>query len=156
MNAREGTIGAAATLLEVACSRGRAKGLAYSGEVTPQEAWLLHSAGLARLVDIRTEPEWEFVGSVPDVPLVEWRRYRESAPNPGFLEELEAVAGREEAILLLCRSGVRSHHAADAAARAGFPQVFNVLEGFEGELDGDGRRGTRGGWRAAGLPWEQS
>lgn len=156
MSAREGTAEALAAVLEAAVARGRAKGLAYAGEVTPREAWALHQAGAARLVDIRTEPEWEFVGSVPDVPLVEWRRYRERVPNPQFLEELEAVAGPGEAILLLCRSGVRSHHAAEAAARAGFLRVFNVLEGFEGELDGHGRRGTRGGWRAAGLPWEQS
>jgi rhodanese-related sulfurtransferase len=144
-----------AAIFERARLRGRTKGLAYAGEVTPGEAWRLHEAGAARLVDVRTEAEWEFVGAVPDVPLVEWRGYRESAPNPRFLKELESMVGRERPILLLCRSGVRSHHAADAAARAGFPQVFNVLEGFEGELDSRGRRGTRGGWRAAGLPWEQ-
>ena len=59
-------------------------------------------------------------------------------------------------MLFLCRSGVRSHHAAEAAARAGFKRAYNVLEGFEGDLDCTRRRGTLGGWRAAGLPWEQS
>jgi len=63
---------------------------------------------------------------------------------------------RDETVLFLCRSGVRSHHAAEAAARAGFKRAYNVLEGFEGDLDCTRRRGTLGGWRAAGLPWEQS
>ena len=110
---------------------------------------------MARIVDVRTQPEWEFVGRVPDAPLVEWRRYGEAGPNTDFVAELSRHAAREDAILFLCRSGVRSHHAAEVAARAGFARVFNVLEGFEGDLDNERRRGKLGGWRAAGLPWEQ-
>jgi rhodanese-related sulfurtransferase len=58
-------------------------------------------------------------------------------------------------VLLLCRSGNRSALAAEAAAKAGFTQVFNVLEGFEGELDAAQRRGASNGWRFHGLPWIQ-
>jgi hypothetical protein len=43
-----------------------------------------------------------------------------------------------------------------AAAQAGFTRAYNILEGFEGDLDDDRRRGTLGGWRRAGLPWVQS
>ena len=58
--------------------------------------------------------------------------------------------------MFICRSGLRSHHAAAAAAKAGFPQCFNVLEGFEGDKDASAHRNSKGGWRVAGLPWEQS
>jgi rhodanese-related sulfurtransferase len=128
----------------------------YAGAVTPEEAYRLHAAGAARLVDVRTRQEWELVGHVAGAPLVEWRGYRQQRPNPLFLDELAAVARRDEAVLFLCRSGVRSHHAADLAARAGFRHAYNVLEGFEGDLDPDRKRGSLGGWRHAGLPWVQS
>jgi rhodanese-related sulfurtransferase len=130
--------------------------LEYAGAVTPEEAWRLQAAGAARIVDVRTRQEWELVGHVPGVPLVEWRGYREQRPNPDFLEQLAAVARRDEPVLFLCRSGVRSHHAADLAARAGYHHAYNVLEGFEGDLDPDRKRGSLGGWRRAGLPWVQS
>jgi rhodanese-related sulfurtransferase len=143
-------------VLQRAARRGRDKGLPYRGEVTPAEAWALHRAGAARLVDVRTEAEWTYVGRVDDVPLVEWRAFGASDPNPRFVEELAALVPRHEPVMFLCRSGVRSHAAAQAAADAGWTVALNVLEGFEGEIDDDGRRGTRGGWRKAGLPWVQS
>ena len=105
---------------------------------------------------MRTLPEWEYVGRVQGALLVEWRRFQDEAPNPAFVAELAEAVERDETVLFLCRSGVRSHHAAEAAARAGFKRAYNVLEGFEGDLDCTRRRGTLGGWRAAGLPWEQS
>ncbi len=57
---------------------------------------------------------------------------------------------------LLCRSGVRSHHAAIALTQAGYANAYNVLQGFEGDKDPSGQRNRLGGWRAAGLPWAQS
>ena len=76
--------------------------------------------------------------------------------NPRFVRELEAkVGGKEAVVLLLCRSGKRSALAAEAAAKAGFTQVYNVLEGFEGEIDAQQHRGVADGWRFRGLPWEQ-
>jgi rhodanese-related sulfurtransferase len=143
-------------ILARATERGAVQGLAYAGAVTPKEAWRLHSAGAAVIVDVRTGPEREFVGRVPDALAVEWRAYGAKETNPRFLEELEGAAERGDAILFLCRSGVRSHHAAELAARAGFERAFNILEGFEGDLGSDQKRGTLGGWRRAGLPWVQS
>ena len=105
---------------------------------------------------MRTRPEWELVGHVPGVPRLEWRAYGEARPNPRCVEELDAIVARDEPVLFLCRSGVRSHHAAELATRAGFRAACNILEGFEGELDGERRRGTLGGWRRAGLPWIQT
>ena len=155
MSARDNAAETLAEILERASERGRAKGLDYAGEVTPEEAWRLHEAGAALIVDVRTRPEWELVGRVPDAPLVEWRRYGDAHHNPDFLPELEQQAARDAPVLFLCRSGVRSHHAAEAATRAGFTRAFNIVEGFEGDLDAERQRGKLGGWRCSGLPWIQ-
>jgi len=136
--------------------RAQALGLPYAGAVTPHEAWELQRAGAATIVDVRTFAEWEFVGRVPDAMLVEWRRLGDPLPNAAFLHHLRGNLETHEPILFLCRSGVRSHHAAEAAARAGFGQAYNILEGFEGDLDDERHRGSTGGWRFHGLPWIQS
>ncbi|MGE5616330.1 MAG: rhodanese-like domain-containing protein [Bacillota bacterium] len=144
----------APSIFERASSRAFALELPYAGAVTPIEAYRLQLDEAAIVVDVRTLPEWQFVGRVPRSVLVEWRRYGERQPNALFVEELARLFDREQPLLFLCRSAVRSHHAAIVATRAGFSRAYNVLEGFEGELDPARRRGASG-WRAAGLPWEQ-
>lgn len=133
----------------------RASGLRYAGGVSPQLAWSLASEGLARLVDVRSAEERKFVGHVPESLHVPWATGTSLTRNPRFVRELEAKAGKDTRILLLCRSGKRSVLAAEAAAHAGFAQVFNVLEGFEGEIDAAQHRGGADGWRFRGLPWVQ-
>ncbi len=132
-----------------------ATGLAYAGGVTPKLAWELFSAEEASLVDVRTAEERKFVGHVPGSLHVAWASGTSLTRNPRFVRELEAKVGKDAAILLLCRSGKRSVLAAEAAAKAGFTRVFNVLEGFEGELDAQQHRGAQDGWRVLGLPWVQ-
>ncbi len=141
--------------LDDARDAAAAAGLAYAGGVTPTAAWALFSAGDALLVDVRTAEERKFVGHVPDSLHVPWATGTSLTRNPRFVRELEAKTGKDAVILLLCRSGNRSAQAADAAAKAGFTQVFNVLEGFEGDLDARQRRGGQNGWRFQGLPWRQ-
>ncbi len=155
MSAGEQAAPGLAELFEQAAARGRARQLRYAGEVTPAEAWQLHQSGEAHIIDVRTRPEFEFVGHVPETSLVEWRRYGEAHPNPDFLRELSSLARFDETVLFLCRSAVRSHHAAELAAQAGYTRAFNILEGFEGHPDARGQRGHTGGWRHAGLPWVQ-
>ena len=128
--------------------------LQYAGAVTPLEAWRLAAAKDAKLVDVRTPAEYKFVGSVPGSVNVEWRG-ADILPSAMFVSSLKDVAHLNEPVLLLCRSGVRSHSAARAAAAAGFTRVYNVLEGFEGQRNHDGRRGSIDGWRKHGLPWSQ-
>lgn len=136
-------------------ARAAAEGLPYAGSVSPQDAWALFQAGDAILVDVRTAEERKFVGHVPESKHVAWLTGLSLSRNPRFVKELESKAGKAQAILLLCRSGKRSAAAAEAATKAGFAQVFNVLEGFEGDLDEQQRRGGFNGWRHAGLPWVQ-
>lgn len=128
-------------------------GLAYAGDVPPDLAWALAEAGEAVLIDVRSPEEIRFVGHVPGAAQVPWATGIELARNPRFLRALEAAAPRSAVILLLCRSGQRSAFAAAAATAAGFAQVFNILEGFEGDLDASGRRGRTSGWQARDLPW---
>jgi rhodanese-related sulfurtransferase len=147
--------GPAIEVFERAASRARQSGLAYAGAVTPAEAHRLAQAGEASIVDVRTRAEWEFVGRIEGSQLIEWRAWGATEPHPDFVANVAAHYGPDDAILLLCRSAVRSHHAAEALARAGFRRAYNILQGFEGDRDAQGRRGTVGGWRFAGLPWTQ-
>lgn len=135
----------------------------YAGDLTPQEAWdLLASDERALLVDVRTDGEWTTIG-VPDTAatgrasaFVEWVD-GSGRPNPAFLDELRTAGlepGDERPVVFLCRSGVRSVGAARLATAAGLGPAYNVLDGFEGGVGPDGRRGSTG-WRAAGLPWAQ-
>ena len=134
--------------------RGRQLGLPYAGAVLPAEAHMLMKQG-AKLIDVRTVAERHFVGSVPGSEAIEWSSFPQGQRNPTFLEQLEEVARKDETILFLCRSGARSHHAAIIATDAGWQDCYNVLEGFEGDKDPSGHRGTVNGWRKAGLPWTQ-
>jgi rhodanese-related sulfurtransferase len=140
---------------KAARERGQKKGLSYAGELLPAEAHKLMQAG-ARLVDVRTKPEMIYVGKVPGSTAVEWQTYPGNRENPEFLAELAALVPKDTPVMFLCRSGARSHSAAEAATRAGWKEAYNVLEGFEGNKDAEGHRSTVGGWRKAGLPWTQS
>ena len=136
----------------------------YAGDLGPPEAWrVLEEEPSAVLIDVRTDAEWAYVG-LPDLRqlgketlCVAWQTFPGLERNPDFLAELEAAGvGREQTLLLICRSGVRSRHAATALTAAGFARCYNVAEGFEGDRDETGRRGRQGGWKARGLPWIQS
>ncbi len=140
---------------KTAAERAKKLGLTYSGALLPAEAHALMQAG-AKLVDVRTRPELLYVGKVPGAIALEWQTYPGNRPNPEFLSELAAVTDKDEPLMFLCRSGARSHSAAEAATRAGWRECYNVLEGFEGAKDAQQHRSTVGGWRKAGLPWIQS
>ena len=144
-------------LLERARDRGRALDVPYAGALEPAEAWaLLQHDAAARLVDVRSRAEWEFVGRVPDAIEIEWKSWPGMVPNGDFLAALAGQVDRTAPLLFLCRSGGRSHDAAAAATAAGFAACYNVLQGFEGDRNDNAQRNTVGGWRAAGLPWSQS
>lgn len=142
-------------VLEAARAAAQAAGLPFAGSVAPVDAWALAQAGLATLVDVRSAEERKFVGHVPGVAHVAWATGTSLTRNPRFVRELEAKVGKDQPVLLLCRSGKRSALAAEAASKGGFGAVFNVLEGFEGEIDEHQQRGKSGGWRFHSLPWVQ-
>ena len=132
-----------------------AQDLPYAGQLPPALAWALVTQGAAVLVDVRSGEERKLVGHVPGSVHVAWATGTALTRNPRFVRELEAKVKKDAVVFLLCRSGKRSALAAVVAAKAGFSQVFNVLEGFEGEIDEQQHRGISDGWRIRNLPWVQ-
>ena len=136
----------------------------YTGDVAPQTAFKILSENKdAVLIDVRTRPEWNYVGlpelgSIGKKPaLLEWQVFPSMQPNPDFVTALSgAVADKATPLLFLCRSGARSAAAAKAMTVAGYSTCLNISDGFEGPLDAQAKRGSAGGWKAAGLPWRQS
>jgi rhodanese-related sulfurtransferase len=124
--------------------------MSYAGDLSPQQAFeLVRDNPDAVLVDVRTQEEWDQVG-VPDlselgkeVVFLEWQSGPQRRPNPDFLAQLSQAVPEGAQVVMLCRSGVRSVAAADAATAAGIAPAYNVLEGFEGG----------GGWQRSQLPW---
>ena len=95
--------------------------------ISPQEAWeIMQKEPRTVMIDVRSDMEFLFGKPDSGVP-----------------------------ILLICRSGKRSLEAGNLLVKEGFCDVYNVAEGFEGELDEKHHRSTQGGWRFHGLPWEQ-
>jgi rhodanese-related sulfurtransferase len=144
-------------ILSRARERARSMKLPYAGALLPAEAnALMRQNPEARLVDVRTKAELEWVGRVPGAVTIEWNTWPGGKQNPDFLRELQQqVQSKDAPVMFLCRSGGRSHNAASAATQAGYANAFNVLEGFEGDKDPQNHRNTVGGWRLAGLPWTQ-
>lgn len=131
--------------------------------LTSAEAWQFLAANpTAQLVDVRSAPEWSFVGQ-PDLAAlgrqlvrISWQTYPGMKPNPDFVADLRAQGfAPDQPLLFLCRSGARSLNAARAAMAEGFTRCINVTDGFEGDKDANRQRGRLGGWRHAGLPWIQ-
>jgi rhodanese-related sulfurtransferase len=142
---------------------GKAQAMTYAGDLSPVEAWaMLENEPDAVLVDVRTRPEWTFVG-VPDLSsigkqavLLSWQIFPQMNVNENFVPQLaNAYSEAERPILFLCRSGARSRDAAQAMTASGYRRCYNVKAGFEGGPDEKRHRGTVGGWKADGLPWMQ-
>src|SRR4029077_3028375 len=94
--------------------RGEKLQLPYAGALLPAEAHALMQAG-AKLVDVRTDAELHYVGSVPGSDAIKWNTYPDGQRTPSFLEQLGKHVHKDEPVMFLCRSGVRSHSAAIAA-----------------------------------------
>ena len=129
--------------------------MTYTADISPTDAHaLLQEREGAVLVDCRTRAEWSFVG-VPvmnNVRFVEWTTYPDGTKNENFVSEVAGGLAQDQPIVVMCRSGARSAAGASALAAAGFTEVYNVEDGFEGDHDSSGHRS--GGWRGAGLPWK--
>ena len=127
--------------------------------LTPKEtAQFLEDNPKALFIDCRSEMEYLFVGHPVGSLHVAWNDGPDWEVNPHFVGQVRKLAGTNHnmrPILLICRSGNRSQEAGEALERAGFKKIYNVLHGFEGELNEQHRRNSTAGWRFEGLPWEQ-
>ena len=148
----------AADILVSARKRAESTSLPYAGAVTPQEAFtLLQADSTVKLVDVRTAAERDWVGRValPEAQhhAVQWNLYPGGVHNPDFMTQLSEFADKGDTLLFLCRSGVRSRHAAKLATEQGYKHCYDILEGFEGDKNELGHRKTVSGWCKASLPW---
>ncbi len=98
------------------------------GEIGPADA-APELAGI-RVIDVRETHE--YVGQLGHISGAEL------VPLGGLLEEAPAW-NREAPLLLVCRSGGRSAHAAQALGKLGFTTLYNLTGGMLA-------------WNAAGLP----
>ena len=133
--------------------------------LTPKQAsLLLEENPRAILVDVRSSMEYLFVGHPKGAIHIAWIDEPDWVINPNFIRSIrelmlggicETSEGGSAPVILICRSGKRSVEAGNLLIESGFQEVYNVLDGFEGELNNLHQRSTLGGWRFDGLPWEQ-
>ena len=133
--------------------------------LTPQQAWsLLQENPRAILVDVRSNMEFLFVGHPKGAVHIPWIDEPDWVVNPNFVRQIRElmlggiICGDDDGcapIILICRSGKRSVESGQALLEAGLRDVYNVLDGFEGELDDNHQRSSLGGWRFDALHWEQ-
>jgi rhodanese-related sulfurtransferase len=141
-------------ILELAQKRAAEKDLPYTGALTPKEAFtLLHADPHFVLVDVRSQAELDLVGRIPSTLNIEWAFYPGMVPNQDFSEQLQAQVDKNLTVIFMCRTGGRSHNAAVVADKLGYDNVYNMLEGFEGETNQLKQRTLINGWKYAGLPW---
>jgi len=149
--------------LVVHAAENRISNLNYAGEVSPSGAFGYLSNNSGVLVDVRTAPEWQFIGTpnLSDTPsrllLLSWKLYPSFIENPRFIGDLiaETSIDVDTPLFFICRSGGRSLDAAIAATAEGYKYCFNITGGFEGEIDKNGHRGMVHGWKYEQLPWVQ-
>lgn len=143
------------SILHAAKERAAQLQLPYAGALTPQEAFsILQKTENALLIDVRSKAELELVGRVPMAKHIEWAFYPGMLANPDFANHLQMQVDKEKLVIFMCRTGGRSHNAALLAAKLGFTEAYNMLEGFEGESTPDTKqRCAINGWRKANLPW---
>ena len=143
-------------------------GAGYAGDMLSVDAYsLLAGDATAVLIDVRTRAEWAYVG-VPDLSslgktvfFLEWQSFPLMQADESFAVRLSAILetcgiARGTPLVFICRSGVRSRHAAVTMTSAGWGPCFNVSDGFEGPMDPWRHRGVIAGWKAAGLSWAQT
>lgn len=130
----------------------------FDGSISPLEAWnLIQQYPIdIHLIDIRSNEERVFTGYVPNSEHFTWAAGTSFVRNPRFIKEVEHKLGKKNILFLLCRSGNRSTTASIALKSSGFDYVFNISEGFEGDLNEQQQRSQLNGWKFHKLPWVQS
>lgn len=130
--------------------------------ISTKEAWGKLQLENSFLIDVRSAAEWQFVGE----PLFNSDKYLKISllEYPNMSMNLDFLAlfnkhftgSKKSDIFCLCRSGVRSHKAAEILLNDGYESVYNIADGFEGEIDNNQHRNKLSGWKFNGLPWKQS
>jgi rhodanese-related sulfurtransferase len=138
--------------------------------VTAQEAYEMWKTAPVKvnILDVRTPEEYVFVGHAEmarNIPLVfvkhQWDVDNNEfivEPNPDFISHVKGLFTPTATLLVMCRSGARSARAVNALAKARFVNVYNIIDGMEGDKVNDpgsaihGKR-MKNGWKNSGSPW---
>jgi rhodanese-related sulfurtransferase len=131
-------------------------------QISPQNAFeLLKNQKNSVLIDVRTMEELSFVGVVNAssfenrLIFLAWQTLPQMEQNQNFANDLLAKVDKDNEVLFLCRTGGRSNQSAQLASTLGFKKTYNIINGFEGDLNSQNHRGLVNGWKASNLPWEQ-
>jgi len=137
--------------------------------VTAKEAYAKWQAApdQVKIIDVRTPEEFLFVGS-PDmawrIPVAtqsyEWNAEKKQFPMqplPDFAARVSQIAKPDDTLMVMCRSGGRSAIACNFLAKAGFKNVYNIIDGMEGDANADSHSVATArelnGWKNSGCPW---
>ena len=138
--------------------------------VTAKEAYAKWQAAPEQvtILDVRTPEEYLFVGHPTmawKIPIAaqsyEWDATKGQFPMrilPDFVARVQGVAKPEDTIMVTCRSGGRSAIACNLLAQAGFKNVHNIIDGMEGDANGNSEsvaqaQPLKDGWKNSGCPW---
>jgi len=131
-------------------------------QISPQNAFeLLKNQKNSFLIDVRTNEELNFVGVVDAssfnnrMIFLAWQTLPNMQQNQNFMSDLVSKVNKDSEVLFLCRTGGRSNQSAQFASSIGFKKCYNIINGFEGDLNSKNHRGLINGWKASNLPWEQ-
>jgi rhodanese-related sulfurtransferase len=138
--------------------------------VTAKEAYVMWKADpdKVKILDVRTPEEYIYIGqgamawNIPAfLQTYSWdaeKKHFQMKPNPDFIDQIRLVFQPDDTLLVMCRSGGRSAMAVNQMAAAGFKNVYNITDGFEGDMVNDpesvyqGQR-MKNGWKNSDLPW---
>ena len=138
--------------------------------VTAREAYEQWKAApdKVKIIDVRTPEEFMWVGHAPmawKIPVFavtyQWdteKKQFPARPLPDFVARVQKIAQLDDTLMVMCRSGGRAAMAINLLAKAGFKNVYNIIDGMEGDAVKDpdsvfhGQR-LRNGWKNSGCPW---
>jgi rhodanese-related sulfurtransferase len=137
--------------------------------VTAAEAYAMWQAApdTVKVIDVRVPEEYAFVGHPEmawNIPVAFISYHRKGGkfeyavkPNARFVSDVKKIAQPTDTLLVTCRSGGRSAIAVNLLAAAGFKNVYQIVDGVEGDKVTDresvffGKR-MKNGWKNS-APW---
>ena len=143
--------------------------------MTSEDAYqyMMKNMDKALFVDVRTPSELNYLGATTVMDkLVPWvfmdttgwnakkHRYKRRS-NENFVKDMDAALkqkglGKNDTVILICRSGDRSAAAVNLLAKNGYTHVYTIVHGYEGDKAKTGKnKGKRlvNGWKNSGMPW---